>query len=140
MTKFSIALVAVLALAGPAQAHQIWIEQPDGQNAVIRFGEFGENLRETSPGLLDKFGKPTGTLVSPKGEQKLDAAKTANGFALSFKAQHGDSIVAEDARYPLYTWKQADKETVNRYYPAARLITGHADQPPKLALDLLPTG
>ena len=84
MTKRSLAIIALLAAATPVQAHQIWIEQSEGQNAVIRFGEFGENLREASPGLLDKFAKVTGTLVSAKGEQKSDATKTANGFTLPF--------------------------------------------------------
>jgi len=122
------------------QAHQIWIEQPAGQNAVVRFGEFGGNLREESPGLLDKFAKLAGTLVSGKGEQRSDATKTGNGFTLPFKAASGDSIVAEDAAYPLYTWKQQDKETTNRYYPAARLITSFSEQQPRLALDLVPAG
>ncbi|KAA0682429.1 DUF4198 domain-containing protein [Roseomonas genomospecies 6] len=140
MNTLTLALVAALGFAIPAQAHQIWIEQPGQGNATIRFGEFGENLREASPGLLDKFVKPAGTLLSAKGEQKADAAKTADGFALPFKAAAGESIVAEDAHYPLYTWKQGDKETTNRYHPAARLITGFAEQAPKLALDLVPTG
>lgn len=140
MTKLSLAIVAILGTMLPAQAHQIWIEQPEGQNAVVRFGEFGENLREASPGLLDKFGKPTGTLISARGEQKADATKTATGFTLPFKAASGDGIVAEDANYPLYNGKHQDKETRNWYFPAARLITGFAALEPKLALDLVPTG
>src|SRR5690606_29566889 len=115
-------------------------EQPEGQNAVVRFGEFGENLREASPGLLDKFVKVTGTHVSAKGEQKSDATKTANGFTLPFKAASGESLVAEDASYPLYTWKQKDKDVINWFYPAARLVTGFTAQQPKLVLDLVPTG
>lgn len=140
MTKLSLAAIALLGSIASAQAHQIWIEQPDGQNAVIRFGEFGENLRETSPGLLDKFAKPTGTLVSAKGEQKSDATKTVNGFTLPFKAVAGDNVVAEDASYPLYTSKQQDKQITSWYYPAARFITNFAEQKPRLVLDLVPTG
>ncbi|ALG72634.1 cobalt ABC transporter substrate-binding protein [Azospirillum thiophilum] len=141
MNRFSaIVAVAALGFALPAQAHQIWIEQPDGQNATIRFGEFGENLREASPGLLDKFVKPAGTLVSAKGERASDAAKSTDGFTLPFKAADGESIVAEDAQYPLYSWKQGDKDTTNWFHPAARLITGFAEQQPKLALDLVPAG
>lgn len=140
MTKRLLAVVALLGAVTPVQAHQIWIEQSEGQNAVVRFGEYGENLREASPGLLDKFVKVTGTLVSSRGEQKSDATKTANGFTLPFSAGSGDAIVAEDASYPLYTWKQQGKDTTNWYYPAARFITGFAAQQPKLALDLVPTG
>lgn len=140
MTRLLLAAIAALGVITSAQAHQIWLEQADGQNAVIRFGEFGENLRETSPGLLDKFARPTGTLISAKGEQKSDAAKTANGFTLPFKAAAGDAVIAEDASYPLYVWKQPGKDVTNRFYPAARLITGFAAVQPKLALDLVPTG
>lgn len=143
MKKLIIAATAVFAAVAPAQAHQIWIEQADGQTAVVRFGEFGENLRETSPGLLDKFGKVTGALVSSKSEkaeQRSDATRIANGFTLPFSAASGDSIVAEDANYPLYIWKQRDKDVTNWFYPASRLITSFAAQQPKLVLDLVPTG
>ncbi|MGQ9366414.1 DUF4198 domain-containing protein [Azospirillum sp. ST 5-10] len=140
MNKITIALLASLGFVMPAQAHQIWIEQPDGGSAVIHFGEFGENLREASPGLLDKFGKPAGTLISSRGEQTSDATKTATGFTLPFTAAPGESIVAEDTQYPLYTWKDGGEEITSWYRPAARLITGFAEQPPKLALDLVPAG
>lgn len=131
---------ALLAMAGAAQAHQLWIEQPAGQNAQIRFGEYGDNLRETSPGLLDKFGGPTGTLVSSKGDKASDAVKTGTGFTLPFKAAQGDSIVAEDTKYPLYKFKRGDQEGASWYHPAARLVTDFAQQEPKLALDLVPAG
>lgn len=140
MMKLVTAAAALFASIVSAQAHQIWIEQAEGQNAVVRFGEFGENLREASPGLLDKFAKVTGTLVAAKGEQKSDATKTADGFTLPFKASSGDGIVAEDASYPLYQSKQQDKQITGWYFPAARLITGFAAQKPKLTLDLVPTG
>lgn len=140
MTKLFAAVVALLGTMASALAHQIWIEQPDGQNAVVRFGEFGENLREVSPGLLDKFGKPVATLLSSKGEQKSEVTKAADGFTLSFRAASGDSIVAEDADYPLYTWKQQQKPITSWFYPAARFVTGFAEQQPKLTLDLVPAG
>jgi uncharacterized GH25 family protein len=140
MTKPFIAVIALLGAATAAQAHQIWVEQAEGQDAVIRFGEFGENLRELSPGLLDKFAKVTATLISPKGEQNSDATKTASGFTLPFRAAPGDGIVAEDANYPLYTWKQQGKDVTNRFHPAARFITGFAPQQPRLVLDLVPAG
>lgn len=140
MMKPFFAVVVLLGVVTPVQAHQIWIEQSEGQNAVVRFGEFGESLREVSPGLLDKFVKVTGTHISTKGERKSDAAKTADGFALPFSAAAGDAIVAEEASYPLYTWKQQGKDTTNWFYPAARFITNFAAQQPKLVLDLVPAG
>ena len=136
ITRVSTMLAVLLGAATPLQAHQIWIEQPADGNATIRFGEFGDNLRETSPGLLDKFGAPTGTLISTGGEKQAEAAKTEDGLTLPFRAAPGDSIVAQDARYPLYTWK----ETTSWFRPAARLITGFDAAAPKLTLDLVPAG
>ncbi|MDA9544361.1 cobalt ABC transporter substrate-binding protein [Bradyrhizobium sp. CCBAU 45321] len=143
MIRSFAVVIALLAAVLPARAHQIWIEQADGQNAIVRFGEFGENLREVSPGLLDKLGKVTGTLISAKGEkgeQKSDATKSGDGFRLPFSAAAGDTIVAEDASYPLYVRKQPGKDVNNWFYPAARYITSFAAQQPKLVFDLVPTG
>lgn len=132
--------LALAALLPAAHAHQIWIEQAPGGEAVIRFGEFGENLREVSPGLLDKFGKPGATLYSPKGEKVAQASKGVDGFTLPFKAARGESIVAEDAEYPLYKFKHGEKEAAGWYRPAARLITGFDAQQARLVLDLVPAG
>ena len=134
----SVALT--FALAANVQAHQIWLEQSAGPTAVLNFGEFGENLREASPGLLDKFGQPRATLVSAKGDRPLEVTKTPVGFTVSAQAAQGESIVAEDAHYPLYKTKQADKEGMGAYHPAARYVTGFAAQQPKLTLDIVPTG
>jgi len=136
----TLCITGLMAIAVSAHAHQIWLEQPAGKSAVIRFGEFGENLREASPGLLDKFVKPTATLVSTAGEKNVDGSKTASGFALPFAARQGESIVAEEASYPLRKFKQGDKEVTSWYHPGARLVTGFAAQQPKLTLDLVPAG
>lgn len=144
MTKsLRLSLIATLLSAvGAAQAHQIWIEQPatGTERAVLRFGEFGENLREASPGLLDKFGQVRAIRLDGKGEQPVDAVKGKDGYALPFRAEAGESLVAEDAAYPLYSFKQGDKQVTNWYRPAARLVTGSAALAPKLVLDLVPAG
>ena len=135
-----VALAVLLGFASSSQAHQIWIEQEAGGNAVIRFGEFGENLRETSPGLLDSFRKPVATLITAKGEQAADGVKSATGFTLPFKPAEGAAIVAEDAAFPLRKFKQGEKEITSWYYPAARYATGVAEQPAKLTFDIVPAG
>lgn len=140
MKPIAVITCALLGLAPAAQAHQLWIEQPESGNAIVRFGEYGDNLREASPGLLDKFGKPTATLISAKGEQAGAATKAADGFALPFRASKGESIVAEDADYPLYSFKKDGRELWNWYRPAARFITSFDALQPKLPLDLVPAG
>lgn len=140
MNKTISLAAALLALSGAAHAHQIWIEQPAGQPASIRFGEFGENLREVSPGLLDRFGTPTATLLAASGDKTASGVKTANGFQLPFTLGERDTLVAEDPRYPLRTFKRGDTEVTSRYYPAARWVSDFTAQQPKLTLDLVPAG
>ncbi|MBO4123120.1 DUF4198 domain-containing protein [Cupriavidus gilardii] len=139
--KLSASLAfALTAFATAAHGHQIWIEQAPGGNASVRFGEFAENLREVSPGTLDKLGVPSAALISAKGEQAADGVKTADGFALPFKASRGDAIVAQAPHYALYPFKRGDQQLTGWYFPAARLVTDFAPQAPKLALDVVPAG
>jgi uncharacterized GH25 family protein len=122
-----------------AQAHQVWLEQ-NGKGAKLYFGEYGENLRESSPGALDKFAGPTAKLFTAKGEQPVTAAKSADGFVLAARAGKGESIVAEDARYPILDRKDGDKTVRKWWTPAARYVTDFSVQPAKLALDVVPVG
>ena len=140
MKSFFSVIFSLSCAAGAAHAHQIWIEQPSGGNAIIRFGEFGENLREASPGLLDKFVRPDATLLSIQGEKSAVGGKTSSGFILPFKAGAGESIVAEEANYPLYSSRHGEQTMTNWYRPAARFITGFSQQSPRLILDLVPAG
>lgn len=140
--NFNRTLLASLLFAGVsigAQAHQTWLEQ-DANGAKFYFGEFGENLREASPGLLDKFVKPVAHKISAKGAEPLEIKKTANGFALSATAAPGESLIAEEVAYPSWESKAGDKTARNIYVPAARLATTLTKQDPKLTLDLVPTG
>jgi hypothetical protein len=62
-----------------AQAHHVWLE-PDADAATLYFGEFGGNLRETSPGLLDKFVKVTAYRQQAQSVVPLDVGKTARAL------------------------------------------------------------
>ncbi|MES2584690.1 MAG: DUF4198 domain-containing protein [Pseudomonadota bacterium] len=137
----AIAAACALWAAGPAQAHQVWLEQTS-TGATLFFGEFGENLREASPGLLDKFVKPTAHKISAQATQPLVLSKTAGGFAIAGTAAKGESLVAEEGTYPISEFKDKDKGTTVRslYQPAARLVTHLGAHPASLTLDLVPTG
>ena len=135
----TLTALALAAAALGAQAHHVWIEQ-DAQGAKLYFGEFHENLREASPGLLDKFVKPTAQRLSAQGAQAADMNKTPNGFAIAARAGAGESLIAEEATYPVGESKQGDKTVRSLYVPAARLVTSFAKHEPKLTLDLVPTG
>ncbi|HEY8357341.1 MAG TPA: DUF4198 domain-containing protein [Ramlibacter sp.] len=134
-----LATTALFLLASASHAHHVWLEQ-DAQGAKLYFGEFGGNLREASPGLLDRFVKPVAHRITPTGAQPLDIRKTADGFALAGRAGPGESLVAEETAYPPSERREGDKTVRSLYAPAARLVTTLAAQPPLLTLDLVPTG
>ena len=135
-----LGLVALLfAAATAAQAHHVWLEQ-DASGATLYFGEYGQNLRETTPGYLDKFVAPTAQRISASAAQPLTLSKTPKGFVLSGSAAKGESLVAEDGRYPISERKDGDKLVRSLYVPAARLVNTFDKQAPHLTLDLVPTG
>ncbi|MDR2452952.1 MAG: DUF4198 domain-containing protein [Candidatus Accumulibacter sp.] len=100
LSQILCAGIAAMGLCS-AEAHEIWLEQPEGENAILRFGEFAENLREASPGLLDNFVAPTATLFAKGKTQALAFTKTATGFGLPVRLASGESLTAEDARLPI---------------------------------------
>ncbi|MCC2957520.1 DUF4198 domain-containing protein [Massilia sp. IC2-477] len=139
MKKLLLTTLLALVSSLPASAHQIWIEQ-GGTAAVLHFGEFGDNLRETTPGLLDKFVTPAARLVGRDGVQALALRKTAQGFVLARTAAPGESIVAEDAAWPMFDSTHEGKTVRGMWTPAARWVSGLAAQQPVLDFDIVPTG
>lgn len=135
---FGIAALAALSLsfAVPASAHHIWLEV-DGQGGKIYFGEFGENLREASPGTLDKL-QPQAKAVSWGGERPLTVQKSANAYVATGRIDDGDSIVAEDIRWPSFERKRDNKTGI--YMPAARFVPDRAPRAAVLTLDIVPRG
>ncbi|MDR0701744.1 MAG: DUF4198 domain-containing protein [Azoarcus sp.] len=140
LSRIFCAGVALLGLCTAAQAHQVWLEQAEDENMVIRFGEFGYNLRETSPGLLDNFGALAARLLTKSGAKPLTPAKAATGFTLPVKLAPGESLTAEDPAFPIRAFKREGREVRNWYWPAARFITDFAIRSPSLALDIVPVG
>lgn len=135
-----IVVAAALATAVMSvSAHHVWIEQ-DAQGATLYFGEFHENTREVSPGLLDKFGKPEAKHLGAKGAAATEMRKTATGFALAARAAAGESVIAQDAAYPSFEQKTGDKVARGIYVPAARLVADFSAREPQLLLDLVPAG
>lgn len=138
LARIAAAAVLVLSMAGTASAHHLWLEV-DGQGTRIYFGEFGENLREASPGSLDRL-QPQAKVVSSSGERPLTVEKKANAFAASGKVDAADSIIAEDARYPVFVRTRDGVTTRSIYWPAARFVPDRTARPAVLALDVVPAG
>lgn len=139
--KKVIAAAAAVVLsftAGTASAHHIWLE-PDGQGLRLCFGEFGENLRETSPGLLDKL-EPKAKVLSSAGERPLTLSKSPACFAVTGDRAAVDTVVAEDVRYPMFDRKRDGKTTRGMWWPAARFAGSQDAAQPALTLDIVPAG
>ena len=133
------------SLNASAFAHQIWLEQAPARGARpvtahLYFGEYGGNLREASPGLLDKFVKPSALRIAGSAVEPLVLVKQGGAFDLSAGAAIGQSLVAEDAGYPISERKNGEQTVRSLYHPAARLITDWKAREPLLKLDLVPTG
>src|SRR5258707_15598645 len=106
-SRFFLVALLSLGLIGSAAAHSIWVER-EGDGARIFFGEFDENLREASPGLLDRL-TPQAKVAAQSGEKALKVDKTAAFFAVAGPVGADDSIVAEDGR--VSERRAADKVT-----------------------------
>ena len=136
MRLICIFAVALLWATG-ASAHHLWLEA-DGQGAKLYFGEFDENLREASPGLLDRFKPMPEAKVVGVATQPLKVEKTAGAFVLSGPIGAADSIVAEQAR--VGERKQDGKVVRTLGTLAARWVPDFAERAPVLMLDVVPTG
>lgn len=141
MTFVSRLAVAVSLLAfapGAASAHHLWLESSDAGTHVY-FGEFGENLRELSPGRLDRL-QPQAKAVSATGEQALAVDKSPTGFVVTGKIDKGDSVIAADLRSPVQARTRDGVTTRSLYRPAARFVPDFSPRKPALELDVVPAG
>ena len=132
---FHMVLAALISfgLIGGAAAHSIWVER-EGDGARIYFGEFDENLREGSPGLLDRL-KPEAKVAGSERPLKLD--RQATFFAASGQLGKGDSIVVENVAI---TERRGDKPTKVLNRLGARYVADYKELAPLNTLDILPAG
>ena len=136
--RLVIAALVGLSLSSPAWAHALWIE-PEGAGFQLFYGEFDDNLREGSPGLLDRLEPlPAAKAFSGVQATPLKVEKKASSFTLGGIAGTADSIVAEQAR--VTERKQGDKVTRALGRLSARYVIDFAERPPVIALDVVPAG
>lgn len=127
------------SLGGAAQAHQVWIES-SGNQARLHFGEYADNLRESSPGALDKFkGVPVLEQSAAGKTQRVEGKLTPTAFTYATQGA-ADTLFAE-ATYPLID-RSKNSQPALVWRPAARWVASLA-QPVAAApnaLDVVPTG
>ncbi len=132
-SRFFLAVFLSFGLVGSAAAHSIWVER-EGDGARIYFGEFDENLREGSPGLLDRL-KPEAKVAGSDKPLKLD--KQATFFAVAGPLAKDDSIVAENVAV---TERRGDKPTKVLNRLGARTVADFKELPAVNTLDVVPAG
>lgn len=142
MNRRITSLIPALLLAtltGAAQAHQVWIEA-SGNQARLHFGEYADNLRETSPGSLDKFESVPVLDQRAGGQtQRVQGQRTATAFTYALPAA-ADTLVTE-APYPLIDRSKNNNQPALLWRPAARWVASLSQAvAPTAALDVVPTG
>ena len=129
-------LTALLSLSfiAAASAHQIWLER-EGDGLHIYFGEFDENLREASPGLLDRLS-PQAKLAA--GDKALKVDRTPGFFTVSGTVAADDSVVAEDVRIAERRGGEKPVRLLARL--CARYVADFKVRAPVTTLDVVPAG
>src|ERR1044072_2320723 len=129
--RAAMAALLSFGLIGSPAAHSIWVER-EGDGARIYFGEFDENLREASPGLLDRL-KPEAKVAGSDKALKVD--RQAGFFAVAGAMGKDDSIVAENVAI---TERRGDKPTKALNKLGARYIADFKEQATANTLDTVP--
>ncbi|MBN9133069.1 MAG: hypothetical protein ABS69_07095 [Nitrosomonadales bacterium SCN 54-20] len=77
-------------------AHALWLEKEAGAIRLY-FGEYAENLRESSPGRLDSIIEPKVTVVNAKGiEKPVEVRRENNYFAIpADKEVEGGAVLVQ---------------------------------------------
>lgn len=136
--RLVIAALLWLSFTAAASAHALWIE-PEGDGFQLCFGEFGENLREGSPGLLDRFEPlPAAKAFGASGETTLKIEKGTTAFQLGGAPAGVGSVVAEQAR--VTERKLGDKVTRTLGRLSARYVGDFSERKPLITLDVVPAG
>lgn len=103
LTILAAAMSSMLSLN--AAAHMLWLEGDATTASKLYFGEYGENLRETSPGKLDNIVAPMITIVDAAGEEK---SVTANRSSNYYTISGGATVLVQALKQPIRT-PQGDK-------------------------------
>lgn len=129
----------VFLLASSSEAHQIWYEQPPGQPLALYYGEYDKNMLEVTPGGMDRFRQLKGWSISNKS-QPLSLTLQRQAFAVAHQTKADDSLLAEDAHYPIFDLHEGDKTQKAYWTPATRWVGDLRARTPELTLDIVPTG
>jgi hypothetical protein len=126
-----IRMIVLFAVTGNAHAHFVWLERDGDGPARAYFGEWIDNIREKTGGLLDRFKAPRAFLGTSNDAAPIK--RNDNHLEIGVKGP-GDVRFVDNSVPP-----RADQErggiTKTVYYAKA----GRGETNPKLDLELVPT-
>jgi uncharacterized GH25 family protein len=131
MVQLVISAILVLALSENAHAHFVWLERDGEGPARAYFGEWIDDIREKTGGLLDRFKAPRAFLGT--SNDLLSVKRNENNLELNAKGRGDVRFV--DSSVPPREDKEKGGATKTIYYARA----GRAETAVKLDLELVPT-
>jgi len=109
-------------------AHSLWLEG-DINASKLYFGEYGENLREPSPGRLDSIIAPIATVIDATGAERfVNASRNDNHFDIP----SGTAVLVQTLKQPVREPQAENSTPAQKRFFYARLGKGGS-----LPLDIL---
>ena len=124
-------MFATLSLIPSAHAHFVWLERDGEGPARAYFGEWIDDIREKTCGLLDRFKAPRAFLGT--SSELLPVKRNDNNLEINAKGRGDVRFV--DSSVPAREDKEKGGATKTIYYAKA----GRAETAAKLDLELVPT-
>lgn len=107
LTILAVAMSSMLSFN--SAAHALWLEG-DTTESKLYYGEYGNNVREASPGKLDNVVTPMITIVDASGEEKSVSAKRSSKY---YEIPGGATVLVQALKQPIRT-PQGDQTTPAR--------------------------
>ena len=123
--------IVFLALSETAHAHFLWLERDGDGPARAYFGEWIDDIREKTGGLLDRFKAPRAFLGA--SSDALPVKRNDNN--LEINAKGGGDVRLVDSSVPAREDKEKGGSTKTVYYAKH----GRSETAAKLDLELVPT-
>ena len=130
MVQLMVSAVILLALSQTAHAHFLWLERDGEGPARAYFGEWIDDIREKTGGLLDRFKAPRAYLGT--STEPLPVKRNDNNLEINAKGRGDVRFI--DSSVPSREDKEKGGATKTIYYAKA----GRAETTAKLDLELVP--
>ncbi len=124
-------MLATMSLVPSAHAHFVWLERDGDGPARAYFGEWIDDIREKTGGLLDRFKAPRAFLGA--NNEPLPVKRNDNNLEINAKGRGDVRFV--DSSVPAREDKEKGGATKTIYYAKA----GRTETAAKLDLELVPT-